>query len=219
MTKPKAEKNKACHSRGMLSGIYNACRCKIGKDALLNGYVEAPRYRHSGMTPNLMGFTLIELLVVVLIIGILAAVAVPQYQKAVWKTRALQANIDLRNLINAIDAYYLDTGAYPWPEETATLHGLNNKEILDKLAFNFPDRIYNYLVTTGSSREIIYIALGGKYPDFSLFVWLAPGAGTQYRKVACGATNDFGEQVCQSICGSLSNSVNLGELKKGCFLQ
>ncbi len=49
MIKTKAEKNKDCHSRGMLSGIYNACRCKIGKDALLNGYVEDPRQKPSGM--------------------------------------------------------------------------------------------------------------------------------------------------------------------------
>ena len=55
-------------------------------------------------------FTLIELLVVVLIIGILAAIALPQYQKAVLKTRAATIFPVLDALIKAEEVYYLTNG-------------------------------------------------------------------------------------------------------------
>ena len=56
------------------------------------------------------GFTLIELLVVVLIIGILAAVAVPQYQKAVEKSRISEMIVILNNLEKANELHRISKG-------------------------------------------------------------------------------------------------------------
>jgi len=59
------------------------------------------------------GFTLIELLVVVLILGILASTALPQYKKAVWKARSAELQSLVRSLATAQDAYNMANGGWP----------------------------------------------------------------------------------------------------------
>ena len=61
---------------------------------------------------NAKGFTLIELLVVVAIIGILAAIAIPQFAAYRQKGYDARANSDLRNAATAEEAYFATNRAY-----------------------------------------------------------------------------------------------------------
>ena len=69
---------------------------------------------------NRRGFTLIELLIVVVIIGVLAAIAVPKFQNTKGKANAASLRADLRNLMTAQEAYFYDNSAY-----TTNINALN----------------------------------------------------------------------------------------------
>jgi type IV pilus assembly protein PilA len=63
-------------------------------------------------TRNEKGFTLIELMIVIAIIGILAAIAIPQF--SAYRTRSYNsaAQSDVRNIATAQEAYYVDKSSY-----------------------------------------------------------------------------------------------------------
>ncbi len=72
------------------------------------------------MPQNRKGFTLIELLIVVVIIGILAAIAIPKFANTKDKAYITAMKSDLRNLVTAEEAFFSDSSAY-----SATLDSLH----------------------------------------------------------------------------------------------
>ena len=69
------------------------------------------------------GFTLIELLIVVVIIGILAAIAIPKFASTKEKAYVTAMKSDLRNMMTAQESYFSDYGDYA--TKTADLKGFS----------------------------------------------------------------------------------------------
>ena len=71
---------------------------------------------------NRKGFTLIELLIVVVIIGILAAIAIPKFSNTKEKAYMAAMKSDLRNLVTAEEAYFADNTTYTTDQSAAALN-------------------------------------------------------------------------------------------------
>ncbi len=150
------------------------------------------------------GFTLIELLVVVLIIGILSAVALPQYTIAVEKSRMAEANVILKSLTDACSVYYMANNGEDdycrWDNIDIDLALPNTDEECSKQG--------KYFWYTLETPDVEISALRGFWtgnndePDYSLNYQFEsfknPGKITRQ----CVGHTDKGKKVCKTTCGA-----------------
>ena len=150
------------------------------------------------------GFTLIELLVVILIIGILAAVALPQYQKAVLKSRFTQAKVLAEASAKAQEIYYLANGEY-----------VSNVEELD---IQIPGKTDDNKITGNSyvcefGNGYLWCELTGlskdEYLAYEIILHSGQDVNLEKGKKICVSypqSTLLGYQICQAETGLLSPS-------------
>lgn len=82
-----------------------------------------------------VAFTLIELLIVVAIIGILAAIAVPNFLNAQTRASLARVQSDLKAVETALEMYQLDNNALPWPFTTPKNRLINVFELTTPVSY------------------------------------------------------------------------------------
>src|SRR5438552_8276407 len=109
----------------------------VGIIAVLNGGQSGGRV----VQMNRKGFTLIELLIVVVIIGILAAIAIPKFANTKEKAYLASMKSDLRNLVTAEEAFFADSVKYT---STVGAGGVRSEENTAEL--QSPDHVTSRLL-------------------------------------------------------------------------
>ncbi len=144
---------------------------------------------------NKKAFTLIELLVVVLIIGILAAIALPQYQLAVTKARASEAISQLGTIYYSLERCRLTNGTYPAIPEGDMRDGLN--QVLD---IEIPPVKKGWRLNYIPGAYIGYILPNNIY---IIMEWRHLGVGKKVDAcvMVASSQNESKIKACQAICG------------------
>jgi prepilin-type N-terminal cleavage/methylation domain-containing protein len=159
---------------------------------------------------NKKGFTLIELLVAVLIIGILAAIALPQYKKAVDKTRLMNLVQLAYSLRNAQEHYYLIHGDYAvsfadldidfskvCPVKLDDSYLLCNGGAFDNLSGVIPSLGVNYAAIEFCPGHSDTRSNCVNNMDLHFVIWFKNSSNPN--KTECNGITNYGKELCESV--------------------
>ena len=132
------------------------------------------------LTRDSKGFTLIELLIVVAIIGLIAAIAIPNLLNAIDRGKQKRTMADMHALAMAVEAYAVDNDDYPVASTAAAL-----KTILEAGAY-----IKNMPVADGWNNTFVVDSITTQY---TLYSTGKDGSGTT---CTAGTTTTFNDQIC-----------------------